>query len=123
LIAVQLDQGGVDEPENLQYAKLADLGIDCVDPANLNCFTALRYLDLSDNYLSMVLLQRGGQSNLFQILQIMQFGNVTFLLPVFVGHDSSCRVGNQIKPRQFLFRCEKTCRLNAFLVCSGMDHE
>ncbi|CAK9233417.1 unnamed protein product [Sphagnum troendelagicum] len=48
-----LDQGGVDEPENLQYAKLADLGIDCVDPANLNCFTALRYLDLSDNYVSM----------------------------------------------------------------------
>jgi hypothetical protein len=57
---VQLDQGGVDEPENLQYAKLADLGIDCVDPANLNCFTALRYLDLSDNYVSMVLFQRGG---------------------------------------------------------------
>ncbi|KAH8957760.1 hypothetical protein BDL97_07G107900 [Sphagnum fallax] len=48
-----LDQGGVDELENLQYAKLADLGIDCVDPANLNCFTALRYLDLSDNYVSM----------------------------------------------------------------------
>lgn len=76
---VQLDWGGVDEPQYLRYARLFSLGIEKVDAEELASFTGLLYLDLSENQVSMV--QCKEKPCVFAILHIL----FQFLVSLFTA--------------------------------------